>query len=74
MIDLLLPCNENVILSAYAAITESSQVEPEALVAEYKRLFVSAVQPVQGRTSVFERFSLVDPNLRTIIQSSTVPA
>lgn len=74
MIDLQPPGTENVILSAYAAISKGKtddQADLATLVAKYESLFVTAVPPTQSRESHFERFSLVDPNLRTVIKSST---
>lgn len=74
MIDLHLPNVENVILSAYAAITKErtdGQADVAVLVAQYDDLFVTTAPPTQNRPSRFERFSLIDPNLRTVISSST---
>ena len=74
MVSLQLPSTENVILSAYAEIVKEradDQADPATLVALYDNLFVTAVPPAQNRPSNFERFSLVDPNLWTVIKSST---
>lgn len=66
------PVGENILMSAFKAISEGQQVSSDDLVAEYERHF-SAVAPAKPAAQpVFERFSLIDPKIRTIIQSNTV--
>jgi hypothetical protein len=71
MTALQLPANGNLLVRAYDSLTNGEAVDPQALVAEHARLFVPAVLAPGKSKVVFERFSLVDPNVRTIIRSST---
>jgi hypothetical protein len=66
-----IPSGENIILSAYASLMNDAQTAPTDLVSEYERHFVTAVKPSTGRQGNFERFSLIDPTIRTIVKSST---
>ncbi|MER2540015.1 MAG: hypothetical protein ABTQ26_12310 [Azonexus sp.] len=71
MINFQLPGGENIILSAYASMTKNDQTAQVDLVSEYERHFVSAVKSATGRQVNFDRFSLVDPTIRTIIKSTS---
>ena len=67
-----LPTGENSLLAAHKAIEEGrSSVDSEDLQSLYLMHFVPAVPPVSVQPPVFERFSLIDPTIRTIIRSTT---
>ena len=68
---LQLPTGENILLSAFRAVAEGRIAEPTELVAEYERLFTTAVPVPPTQPQVFERFSLVDPTIRMTVRSST---
>lgn len=68
---LSLPTSENILLAAFRTVTEGRISDPAELVAAYERHFASAVQVPAAQPSVFERFSLVDPNIRMTVQSGT---
>jgi len=70
MTNLQLPSGENIILSAYAAIKGDDQVDSLDFVREYEHYFETAVKPATGHQGNFERFSLVDPTIRTVIKST----
>lgn len=70
MVNLQLPGGENIILSAYASLTKDDQAASMDFVSEYERHFVTAVKPATGHQGNFERFSLVDPTIRTVIKST----
>lgn len=71
MLELKLPAGENPVLIAYDVIRKNKDMKAEEMVGSYNLhfdtppLIPSCVRPV------FERFSLVDPTIRTVIQSST---
>ena len=69
---LRLPVGENPLLSAYDVVVRREQAAPEDLAAEYARYFVSTAPLAQGRPLVFERFSLVDPAIRTVVRATTI--
>lgn len=71
MVDLQLPAGENIILSAYASVTQGDQVLSMDFVSEYERFFGTVVTPAAGHQVSFERFSLVDPTIRTVVKSTT---
>ena len=68
---LQLPTGENILLSAFRAVAEGRISEPNELVAEYERLFTTAVPVPPTQPQVFQRFSLVDPTVRMTVRSST---
>lgn len=68
---LSLPIGENILLAAFRAVTESRGADPAELVAAYEQHFTTTVPVPPTQPPVFERFSLVDPNIRMIVQSST---
>ncbi|WP_374567533.1 hypothetical protein [Ideonella sp.] len=68
---LSLPATENILLIAFRAVAEGRPSDPAELVAAYERHFTTTVPVPAVQPPVFERFSLVDPNIRMIVQSST---
>jgi len=68
-----LPVGENILLAAYRAVTEGQTAGPAELVAAYEEHFKTAVLTPSAQPQVFERFSLVDPNIRMTVRSSTAP-
>lgn len=70
---LQLPVGENILVAAYRAMTEGQKAEPSELVATYEEHFKTAVPVPPAQPQVFERFSLVDPNVRMTVRSSTAP-
>ncbi len=70
-----LPQGENSLLAAYEALLDGKNTVDENSVASvYERYFVTAVPPASVQAPVFERVSLVDPTIRTIVRSSTTVA
>jgi hypothetical protein len=70
-----LPQGENSLLVAYEALLEGkSTVDENNVASVYKQYFVTAVPPASVQAPVFERVSLVDPTIRTIVRSSTSAA
>ena len=65
------PAGENILLEAFRALEQKKVPSPEDLVADYDRIFKSSVAEPLNKSHVFERFSLVDPNIRLTIQSHT---
>ena len=70
MVDLQLPSGENIILSAYASVTQGDQTFSMDFAGEYERFFGAVAKPAVGHQGNFERFSLVDPTIRTVIKST----
>ena len=71
MSELHLPTGENILIAAFRAVAEGRSTDPSELVACYEHHFKSTVTAPPARSPVFERFSLVDPNIRMTVQSST---
>lgn len=71
MSDIQLPSGENIVLSAYEVVANRQPTDAAGLAVEYERHFVTSIKPSHGSSSVFERFSLVDPTIRTVITSTT---
>lgn len=72
MFELTPPADESTLLSAYSAIRNDKAMDAEEMVAHYHHLF-GAHPPVPASSRpVFERFSLVDPTIHTVIQSTTI--
>lgn len=71
MYALQLPTGENILMAAFRAVSEGRSAEPAELVAAYEQHFTSAVPVPPSQPQLFERFSLVDPNIRMTVQSST---
>lgn len=65
------PAGENILLVAFCALEQKKATSPEDLVANYDRIFKSSVAEPLDKSHVFERFSLIDPNVRLTIQSHT---
>lgn len=67
-----LPEGENSLMVAYQAVIDGSDIFDLENVADvYRQHFVPAVPPVSVQPPVFERVSLVDPTIRTIVRAST---
>jgi hypothetical protein len=73
MTELVAPTGENLLLMAYRAVADKQTPEAAELAAEYRRHFVVTAPPTSGEPQPFERFSLVDPDIRTVIRANTVP-
>jgi hypothetical protein len=71
MSTLMSPTGENILLAAFRALEQKSTITPEEMVATYDQFFKSSVAEPLDKAHVFERFSLVDPNVRLTIQSHT---
>ena len=74
MTKLAAPTGENLLLTAYRAVADKQTPEAAELGAEYRRHFVVTAPPASGKPQLFERFSLVNPAIRTVISANTVPA
>ncbi|UQY83677.1 hypothetical protein [Ralstonia pseudosolanacearum] len=74
MTELAAPEGENLLLIARRAVTEKQAPDAAELVAEFHRHFVVTAPIPAGKPQLFERFSLVDPDMRTVIQANTAPA
>jgi hypothetical protein len=68
---LKLPAGENILLAAFRALEQKPSISAEEMVANYDHYFKSSVAGPLEKSHVFERFSLVDPNVRLTIQSHT---
>ncbi len=71
MSTLMSPTGENILLAAFRALEQNSTISPEEMVATYDQFFKSSVAEPLDKSHFFERFSLVDPNVRLTIQSHT---
>ncbi len=70
---LQLSTGPSLLLSAYEASREDAGgMTGDDLAAKYRELFPHAVSAAPTGPTVFERFSLVDPSIRTVVRSSTV--
>jgi hypothetical protein len=69
---LKLPTTESILLVAFRAVKEGRESDPAELVAAYERHFATTVPVWPTRPPVFERFSIVDPNIRMTVKSTTV--
>jgi hypothetical protein len=66
-----LPTGENILMAAFRSVAEGRNADPKELVATYQQHFKSAVPVPPAQPRFFERFSLVDPNIRMTVQSTT---
>lgn len=65
---------ENSLIAAYDALEQGGKLaEKNDVAALYEHYFVTAVPPISDKPPVFEKVSLVDPNIRTFIRSTTAP-
>ncbi len=64
---------DKTLLSAYKSINqgESGVAASAGTVAEYAKYFVSTGPVVHAHTARFERFSLIDPNIHTVLSGTT---
>lgn len=65
---------ENLLLLAHRAIADKQDFDAAKMTADFDRLFVVTAPPPTGKTQAFERFSLVNPNIRTVIRANTAGA
>jgi len=72
MFELKPPTGENAVLSAYSAIRKNKGMDAEEMVVHYHHLFDAPPPVPPSARPVFERFSLVDPTIHTVIQSTTI--
>jgi hypothetical protein len=67
-----LPKGENSLMVAYRAVEEGGKLDDaNRVVAIYEQHFVTKAAPVKPDQKTFERISLVDPTIRTVVRSST---
>lgn len=67
-----LPEGENSLMAAYQAVIDGDGAfDLEDVANVYQQHFVPAVPPISVQPPVFERVSLVDPTIRTIVRAST---
>jgi hypothetical protein len=71
MLELKPPTGENSVLNAFDVIRKNKDMKAEEMVTHYNLHFDAPPVPPSDVRPVFERFSLVDPAIRTVIQSST---
>lgn len=68
----LLPQGENSLIAAYQAVVDGEgSVDDNDLTKAYEQHFATAVPPASQQAPLFERVSLVDPSIRTIVRSTT---
>lgn len=66
---LALPTGENVLMTAYRAVTMSEPMNVESFSAEYENIFGGAAPAAQpASTVVYDRFCMVDPTVQTVVQ------
>ena len=67
-----LPKGENSLMVAYKAVEQAGTfADANQVVTDYEQYFVSKAAPVTPDAHGFERISLLDPNIRTVIRCST---
>jgi hypothetical protein len=67
-----LPLVENSLIAAYEAIVSRDLLATDNDIATiYEQYFVTAVPSLAEKSPSFERVSLVDPSIRTVLRSST---
>ena len=67
-----LPKGENSLMAAYKAVAQGGTLaDANQVVATYQEHFVTKAVPSTPDSKVFERISLVDPNIRTVVRCST---
>jgi hypothetical protein len=67
-----MPDGENSLITAYKAITQGrNQPDKDTVKTEYEQHFVSKSDPFTKNSKVFERISLVDPTIITIVGCNT---
>jgi hypothetical protein len=67
-----LPEGENSLMVAYKAVEQGGTLADEhQLMAVYEQHFVCPTAPLTTDTKMFERVSLVDPTIRTVVRCST---
>jgi hypothetical protein len=71
MLELKPPTGENSVLNAFDVIRKSKDMKAAEMVDHYNNHFGASPLPPSDVRPIFERFSLVDPAIRTVIQSST---
>ena len=76
MTELSAPSGENLLLKAYLAVNEKQEPDAGELAAEFLRHFeVTAPVPSPANNpQIFERFSLVDPGILTVLRANTAPS
>ena len=65
------PSGENILFAAFRALEQKTTISSEEMVVNYEKYFKSSVAEPLDKSHIFERFSLVDPNVRLTIQSHT---
>lgn len=68
---LSLPAGENILFEAFRAVADRQSAKPAELVSTYEKHFTTIVPAPSAQPQVFERFSLIDPTIKMIVQSNT---
>jgi len=71
MSTLNLPVGESILFAAFRAVSEKRAAKPTELTAVYEQYFTTIAPAPATQSQVFERFSLIDPSIKMIVQSST---
>lgn len=67
-----LPKGENSLMVAYKAVEQAGTfADANRVVTDYHNYFVSRAAPLTPDAKVFERISLIDPNIRTVVRCSS---
>ena len=68
---LILPTGENLLQTAFRERNSAAAMTADAAQALYAGHFVAIAQPISAQAVRFEKFSLVDPSIRTTVASNT---
>ena len=68
-----IPSGENILLAAYREVLEGKHIDASKLASEYQRYFTVISNATPERKPTFERFSLIDTNVKLTIASDTTP-
>lgn len=71
MTTLRLPEGNNVILEAFLSLGKENTPNPAEFVHQYEQHFVTAIPTKEAGNRTFERFSVIDPNIQTVVKSTT---
>ena len=67
-----LPKGENSLMAAYKAVEQGGTfADANQVVATYQEYFVTKAAPATPESKGFERISLIDPTIRTVVRCST---
>ena len=66
-----LPQERNTLIEAYESSKKNEGLSGHDLVVLYQQNFETKAQPVNEKAPVFEKVSLIDPTIRTVLSSTT---